>query len=229
MKKVINRTRACIAVFAIGSVALAAAAQTAKSAASAAQATPVIAEVPEKAVSVTNQPVQMRKNPPQTGLIDKKIGSSQGLGQFIPGVDNSPSSGSSAQSTVDPNIQVSFAINPTGTVWTFSADVALPAAAWKISCANTTSFFNNAFGQPVSDDVISISQATVVMLGSNAVVSCGYKTSAHALNIAKSVDAIALPNINNFSFGNTIYTSPTIAVARKLCTRASKIDNFSCS
>lgn len=189
---------------------------------------PAVAETPERAVSVVNQPVQMKNKPSQGGSVAKQVGpSAQGLKEIIAGIDND--SGSGSQNTINPNIQGSFAINPTGIVWTFWADVVLPASAWKVSCANRTSFFNNALGQAVSDDVVTTSPATVVMLGGKATVTCTYKTNAHLLNIAKRVEATAFPTIRNFSMGNVIYDSSSISLASKVCTRVSKTDNFVCS
>ena len=188
---------------------------------------PVNAEASERAVSVVKQTTQIKKGTFHGGTVDKPVGpSSQSLKAIIEGIDYD--SGAGSQAATDPNIQGAFAINPTGVVWTLSANVSIPASAWKVSCLNTTSFFNNALGQAVSDDVLTISPATVIPFGTKVTITCPYKTSAHILNIAKRVEASVIPSITSFSLGGITYKSSSISIGTEVCTRASKTDNFSC-
>ena len=238
MKKVTKRISMGMGIFFASSAAVVALAQTVKSTAVLAPTTrapeiagsaPPAIEAPERAVSVVNQTVQMKRNTSPTGAVAKQIGpSGQGLKEIVVGIDNGVGVGSGAQATITPDIKGSFAINPTGTTWTFSPDVTIPSANWNVKCENKTSFFNNALGQTVSDDVVTTSPATVLMSGGKATVTCPYKKTAHLLNIAKKVEASAVISVTSFSAGNVAYAA-SVTLAGMTCTRNSKVDNLSCS
>ncbi len=145
------------------------------------------------------------------------------LGPIDAPIDGSGGGGNSA--TVNPNILVSGSISPTGHAWSLSADVVLPAASWQVSCDTTTSFFNNALGQPVSDDVLS-SKPVVTMVAGKATYTCPYKSQAHLLNIAKVVTSYSAISVRA-TVGGTLYQGN--GIASSTCKRATKTTvNFTC-
>lgn len=117
-------------------------------------------------------------------------------------------------------------ISPIGLTMTVKPDTAIPLIAWKtVKCDVTTKYFPTISGNQPTDDNISTTPS-LTMIGNSVSFACPYKSTAHAINIAKSVDVgmyILISHIKNgmeYKFNGIIYYS---------CTRATKTTSFSCS
>lgn len=117
-------------------------------------------------------------------------------------------------------------ISALGLTMTVQPDTSLPLSAWKkVNCDVITKYFPTVTGQQPNDDLIKTSP-NLTMVGNSVSFACPYKTSAHALNIAKSIDVsmdVQISHIKNgmeYKFTGFLYYS---------CTRATKTSSFTCS
>jgi hypothetical protein len=117
-------------------------------------------------------------------------------------------------------------ISALGLTMTVQPDTSLPLSAWKkVACNVKTNYFTTITGDQPNEDNIATTPS-LTMVGNSVSFACPYKSSAHALNIAKSIDVtmdILISHIKNgmeYKFTGFLYYS---------CTRATKTASFTCS
>ena len=156
---------------------------------------------------------------------DKKVNSSGGGVGMIGDIIDGPGGGGGGiggglginMNTVD--ISALSSISPLGFSTTATPDTTLPLSAWKkVECNITTEYFPTVTGNQPNNDVIKT--APTLSISGNAVsFVCPYKTSAHALNIAKSVAVWTDVSISYVKNGMTYSYSGALIQS---CTRATK-------
>lgn len=162
---------------------------------------------------------------PSPGSSEKQVNSSGSTMAPPRGIiDNDGGSAVSSMNTVD--ISATGAISPAGVAMTVTPDTTLPLSAWtKVECNVTTKYFPTVTGSQPSDD--NIKTTPTITLSNNAVsFVCPHKTSAHALNSAKSV---AMPTTISISHSKNGMNYKYSGVVLYFCERATKTSLWTCS
>jgi hypothetical protein len=148
---------------------------------------------------------------------NQKIKPSSGLKGIVDAQIDGDSSGGT--STTPVGLSAVASISPLGLSAKVTPGVTLPLSAWtKVECNITTKYFRTITGDQPNDDVIK----TVPSLSiSNNAISfvCPYKSSAHLLNIAKSVDSMLYVSVAHSQGGVNYSDYGSFAYG---CTRATK-------